>query len=66
MHAIESGGTPLCVCVCGCIKRGGRANNMAARFYKTEKPRERTKDLQGIVRTVLLSKNTFTDNYKAP
>ena len=47
-------------------ERDKGANNMAAKLKKTEKPRERTKALKGVVRKVLAPKNTFTDNYEAP
>ena len=40
---------------------------MAAKLKKkTEKPRERTKALQGVVREVFAPKKLFTDNHEAP
>ena len=50
------------------IKGGGVAGQQYGRqIQKTEKPRERTKALLGVVREVFSAKkNAFTDNYEAP
>ena len=47
------------------IKGGGGwpGKQYGLQIKKTEKPRERTKAFQGVVREVFAPKKTFTDNY---
>ena len=48
------------------IKGGWPGQQYGRQIQKTQKPRERTKALLGVVWEVLAPKNTFTDNYEAP